>query len=112
MPSNANIQHLDALLSDARELSDAHTRLRTGARGRQWGLGALNRAAVVLCVSAWESYIEELTKEALDAMRPAGTTDAAWLVLKAPALVQISRFNTPNSGNTKSLISGCLGLND
>ena len=60
MNSRSFTNHLDILLADATELSDAHTRLRTGAAGRQRGLGAINRAAIVLCVSAWESYVEEI----------------------------------------------------
>ncbi len=30
------------------------------------GLGALNRAVVVMCVSAWESYIEEVVRESIE----------------------------------------------
>ena len=40
------------------------------SRGRQWKLGALNRAAVVLCLSAWEAYVESLALEVVDLMLP------------------------------------------
>jgi hypothetical protein len=50
MPSTAFTQHLLVLLEDADELNDAHVQQRTGRPGRQWGLGAINRAVVVLCV--------------------------------------------------------------
>jgi hypothetical protein len=43
------------LLRDAEELDDAHTELKTGSPGRQYGLASLNRAVVVMSVSAWES---------------------------------------------------------
>jgi hypothetical protein len=112
MASNAYTEYLEALLADAAELSDAHRRLRTGLPGRQWGLGAVNRAAVVLCVSAWEAYVEEIAKEALEAMRPAGVATGAWTALRAPAFAQIKRFNTPDSGNTKQLFASCLGVAD
>jgi RiboL-PSP-HEPN len=112
MPSHANSLHLDVLLRDATELGAAHRKLSTGNRGRQRGLGAINRTAVVICVSAWEAYVEEVIKEALDLLRPAGTTEATWNIVKEPALAQIKRFNTPNSGNTRSLIANCLGLAD
>jgi len=112
MPSKAHTQHLDVLLRDAEELGAAHLKLSTGARGRQRGLGAINRTAVVICVSAWEAYVEEVIKEALDLLRPAAVPAGTWDIVKAPALAQIKRFNTPNSGNTKSLISNCLGLTD
>jgi hypothetical protein len=70
MPSRALAIHLEALLHDAEELGVAHTRLRTGARGRQWGLGSINRASVVLCVSAWEAYLEEVLRESMRCLRP------------------------------------------
>ena len=69
MPSNAFTGHLTQLLRDADDLDNAHFRLRTGSPGRQYRLAALNRAAVVVCVSAWESYIEELVRESLNAIR-------------------------------------------
>jgi hypothetical protein len=72
LPSNAFSVHLGELLQDAVELDDAHSRLSTGAAGRQRGLASLNRAAVVLSVSAWESYIEELMRESLQALLPLG----------------------------------------
>ena len=71
MPSNALSVHLDQLLTDATELDTIHTQLRTGLPGRQYGLASLNRAAVVISVSAWESYVEELMRESLEALRPA-----------------------------------------
>src|SRR5262245_28615509 len=70
MPSNAYTGHLLPLLRDAEELDEAHEELRTGAPGRQYGLASLNRATVVMCVSAWEAYIEELVRESLTALRP------------------------------------------
>jgi hypothetical protein len=72
LPSNAFTVHLRQMLEDAVELDDAHTQLRTGAPGRQYGIASLNRAAVVLSVSAWESYIEELMRESLQALLPPG----------------------------------------
>lgn len=112
MPSQARATYLEALLLDSEELSKAHTRLRTGARGRQWGLGAINRAAVVVCVSAWEAYVEELVKEALVVMQPQTGPTGAWAPLNAITQSEIKRFNTPNVENTIKLFSTCLGLPD
>jgi hypothetical protein len=112
MPSQALTIHLEALLHDAEELSVAHTRLRTGARGRQWGLGAINRAAVVLCVSAWEAYLEEVVRESMRCLRPSTGPIGTWTVLNAIVDSQIVRFNTPNVGNTTRLFTECLGLPD
>jgi len=57
MPSLVHTQYLDVLIRDASELGAAHKKLSTGARGRQRGLGAINRTTVVICVSAWEAYV-------------------------------------------------------
>jgi hypothetical protein len=81
-------------LSGEQLISDAHTRLRTGSRGRQWGLGAINRAAVVLYVSAWEACVEELVRESIQIMRPT------------------RGFHTPNVENTVKLFSVCLAYPD
>lgn len=74
MASNALTAHLEPLLADAEELVEAHSRLKTGARGRQWGLGALNRAVVVTCASAWEAYVEDVVIEAVTAIKPSAPT--------------------------------------
>jgi hypothetical protein len=112
MPSQAYVSHLEILLADAAELDAAHTRLRTGQPGRQWGLGAINRAVVVLCVSAWEAYLEELVKEAIEVLRPAGPNMGTWPALKAAAMSEIGRFNNPNVENSTRLFASCIGLAD
>lgn len=58
MASNAYNDYLAELLADAQEINDAHKKLRTGKKGRQWGLGGLNRAVVVMSVSAWEAHVQ------------------------------------------------------
>ena len=80
MPSNALSMHLDHLLRDATELDTIHTQLRTGLPGRQYGLASLNRAAIVISVSAWESYVEELMRDSLMALRPAVPPDVRFLL--------------------------------
>jgi hypothetical protein len=113
LPSNAFTNHLEQLLLDAEELDDAHGELRTGTPGRQYGLASLNRAIVVMSVSAWESYIEELMRESVQALRPLGPPFAApWPALNAYVTGQLGNFNTPNQHNVERLIRNCLGLND
>ena len=112
MPSQSFNDHLLVLLKDAAELQDAHAELRTGARGRQWGLGALNRATVVMCVSAWEAYVEELVRESLELLQPAGNQLGTWPALKAAAFSQLGRFNTPNAQNVRALFQTAVGLPD
>jgi hypothetical protein len=107
LPSNAFSVHLRQLLHDAVELDDAHSQLRTGSQGRQHGLAALNRAAVVLSVSAWESYIEELMRESLQAL---GGAVGAWPALSAYVLGLLGRFHTPNTGKVDLLVQSCVGI--
>jgi hypothetical protein len=112
MPSNAYQNYLLPLLADAKEIDDAHQGLRTGQVGRQWRLGALNRGAVVMCLSAWEAYIEEITKEAIECFRPPAPHQSLWQSINADARSQIGRFNTPNVENTRKLIADTIGLQD
>lgn len=110
MPSNAFSVHLEQLLLDAEELQTAHSTLRTGNPGRQYGLGSLNRAIVVMSVSAWESYVEELMRESVLALRPSGLLLGTWPSLNAYVSGQLGNFNTPSAVNVERLIRNCIGL--
>jgi len=112
LPSNAYLTRLETVLADADELNEAHASLRTGVAGRQYGLGALNRAVVVMCISAWEAYIEEVVKECLGVLRPHTPPLGVWPGLNAAARSQVGRFNNPNVQNTRQLIRDCIGLAD
>lgn len=112
MPSNSFTVHLEQLLLDAEELDDAHTELRTGNPGRQYGLAPLNRAIVIMSVSAWESYVEELMRESVLALRPLGLAMGTWPALNAYVAGLLGNFNTPSPGNVERLIRNCLGLAD
>src|SRR3954454_16126166 len=102
--------HLDQLLRDATELDTIHTQLRTGLPGRQYGLASLNRSAVVISVSAWESYVEELMRECLQVLRPPSGPTPPWTALNAYVLGLLGRFNTPSSANVPNLINNCISL--
>jgi len=112
MPSLANTRHLQALLSDVDELIDAHARLRTGQPGRQWRLGAVNRAIVVVSVSCWEAYIEQVLLESIELLRPGAPPMAHWQSLNATARSAIGRFNNPNADNVRALFRDVIGLAD
>jgi hypothetical protein len=112
LASNAFSVYLRQLLLDADELDDAHFRLRTGSPGRQYALASLNRAAVVMSVSAWESYVEELMRESVRALQPAAPPLGAWPALNAYVTGLLGNFHTPNQVNVERLIRNCLGLAD
>jgi hypothetical protein len=112
LSSNAFSVHLQQLLRDAEELDNAHGHLRTGQAGRQYGLASLNRATVVMSISAWESYVEELLRDCLQALRPAVPPLDPWPALSAYVLGLLGRFHTPNAANVANLIHNSLGLPD
>jgi hypothetical protein len=99
------------LLRDADHLDDVHDRLPAGS-GRAARRSALNRSTVVICISAWEAYIEELVRESLTALRPAVPPLGLWPALNATVRGQLGRFHTPNLENVRVLISDAIGLDN
>src|SRR4051812_30078207 len=96
--SNAKTQTLEPLLRDVGEVNEAHRNLRTGSQGRQWYLDGLNRSAIVLTVSAWEAYVEDLAIECVDLIRPPAQAPAtqpwpmdAWPAINAATRTAIGR---------------------
>jgi hypothetical protein len=65
-----------------------------------------------MSVSAWESYVEELMREAVQALRPPAPPFGVWPALHAHATGLLNAFNTPNSINVERLIRNCVGLAD
>ena len=112
MPSRAYSSVLQPLLSDVEDLIGAHQQGRTGRRGRQWHLAGLNRAIVVMAVSAWEAYVEHVVMEAVDALRPPTPPLGSWPALRASVSSAKGRFNSPNPENVKKFIRDAIGLDD
>ena len=112
MASHAYTDHLERLLSDVEELIDAHTRLRTGQRGRQWRLGAINRATLVMGVSCWEAFVEHILLESIDLLKPPSPPFGVWQALNASTRSAIGRFNTPSAENVRNLFRDSIGLTD
>jgi len=98
------------MLFDAVQLNQNATRIPIGETGRQARVSALNRSCVVICVSAWEAYIEEVVRESLVLMRPISPPLGLWPALNATVRGQLGRFNTPNTENIRLLMSDALGL--
>lgn len=112
MASNAFNGHLSELLRDAGHLRMASAQLPTGMGGRSLRVMALNRAVVVSCVSAWESYLEELVRESINLLCPPTPPFGVWPALNAAVRGQLGRFNNPNAENVRQLFSDTLGLQD
>ena len=109
MPSSSYENVLTPLLADAHELDIAHLSLRTGDRSRQWGIGSLNRAVVVTCLSAWEAYVEGVVKEAVESFRPDEPNRTIWQSINASTRSAVGRFNTPNVENVDRLLADSIG---
>ena len=65
-----------------------------------------------MSISAWESYIEELLRDCLRALRPAAPPLDPWPALNAYVLGLLARFHTPNAANVANLIHNSIGLPD
>jgi len=94
------------------ELIVVHASVSATIPAPEHSLDALNRAVVVMSVSAWEAYVEELVCEAVFTMRPAVGPFGLWDLHRASVLAQAKRFHTPNPANINSLLSDTVGLAD
>ncbi len=112
MPSNALAAHLEVLLGDADALVGVALRVREELGEGFARTAPMNRAVVVMCVSAWEAYIEELIREALEALRPPAPPLGSWPALNAHVRGQLGRFNNPGPENVRLLLSDSFGLPD
>ncbi len=112
-PSVASLaltDYLKPLLADSRNLQEVSIQLPFRLPGRLGRVAALNRAIVVMSVSAWEAYVEELVRESLNALRPPIPPLGLWPALNASIRGQLGRFNNPNTENVRMLLSDAIGL--
>lgn len=65
---------------------------------------ALNRAVVVLTVAAWQAYVQDATRVAIDRLKPGGPPQQSWNLTNAQASRAIHLFSTPNAENTRDLL--------
>lgn len=112
MPSNAYNLHFVVLMQDVEELLKAHEDLKSGSAGRQWGIGALNRSAVVMALSCWEQYVESLANELVQLQRPAVPAGTGWPTLQTAVASSAGALNTPSSDKVQALILKACGLAD
>jgi len=76
MPSKARTA-FDANVKDIDKLLELHAAKGGDQPGRRYGLEVLNKSAIVLITSFWESYCEDLSEEALEVIgRHAPNADA------------------------------------
>ena len=125
MPSNAS-QSFNNLIGFVDQLVQIHGKLQTG-RGRRHEQDAIHRAGVVMTIAAWESFVEKVVMEGLDALGAnaglaaavpvaAGAAPPAWAkhafgLRRAELANSIKRFNTPNAANVRDLFLEALEFN-
>ncbi|WP_420841819.1 HEPN domain-containing protein [Fimbriiglobus ruber] len=100
------------MLRDAEELNDAYTQLQGVPAMQHFATAALSRAVVVMCISAWETYIEELVRESLQAIHTPLPHPGLVQALNELLRADLDRFNTPSAGNVPSLLRQTIGLAD
>jgi hypothetical protein len=93
-------------MSDPHNLVSMHEHSREGT-GRRHRETTLNRAAVVLCVAAWQAYVADTVKAILEDLAiPVGQPGhAEYLVLKGLVSGSLGRFNTPNAYNSRAMLN-------
>ncbi len=64
MPSKAR-EAFDQNAKDVERLLELHSQKGGSKPGRRYGLGVLNKSAIVLITSFWEAYCEDIAAEAL-----------------------------------------------
>jgi hypothetical protein len=95
----------DVAMADAQNLVDIHRDLNL-SRGRRFREMTINRAIVVLTVSAWQAYVQDLAKAIVDTVRPATGQPGhgLFVLVKAATDSAVARFNTPNVTNTRNVL--------
>jgi len=94
-----------AAMKDPQNLIDIHRDLNAG-RGRRWRETTLNRSVVVITVAAWQADVEDLARGIVQTLKPAPGAPGfgSWQLVKALTDGSLSRFNTPNSINTRNVL--------
>lgn len=120
MSSKAKLQFTE-LVEYVDQLIAIHGRIQKG-KGRRHEQEALHRAGVVMMVAAWESYVERIVMEALDAIEHSAGIAAltasiapvpswakhAFALRRAEIASLVKRFNTPDATKTRDLFASCL----
>lgn len=98
------------------QLIDIHGRLQSG-RGRRHKQEALHSAGVAMTVAAWQSYLEKLIFEAMDAIEADLNAAQAprwplhvFYLKRADIKTKIGSFMTPNADNSRRLLKECIDI--
>src|SRR5690348_3174204 len=73
-PFPEHVQRLFANLSEVRRLVQIHAHLTGPKPGRRHDVDILNKSGIVLAVACWEAYVEDLARQAYDAIAAAAAT--------------------------------------
>jgi len=99
---------------DIYDLFDIHDTLMAipSTPRRQEKADILLRSTFLFITACWESYVEDLSREALLCLIDSGAKKRMWIgsVLKAQMDQRIKSFNTPNSKNINQLFQATIGI--
>lgn len=95
----------DRAMGFADDLVSIHKALNPGQGRRRQEL-ALNRAMVVITVAAWQALVQDLAKDAVLALTPPPPVapPLAFTAMRATALSEANRLNTPNAENARRVL--------
>jgi len=100
------------------QLVNIHAKLQKG-KGRRHQQNALHHAGVAMTVAAWESYVERIVMEAMDAVAPLSVVTTptppvppwakqVFALRRAEVATLVRKFHAPNAGNARDLMRAAL----
>ncbi len=66
MADPIHFENLNSNLKEVRRLAEIHAKVTGIARGRRHNVAILNKSGIVMIVSCWEAFIEDLASHAFD----------------------------------------------
>ncbi|EIO4561443.1 HEPN domain-containing protein [Vibrio parahaemolyticus] len=96
-------------ISDAEQLLDCYDRLN-GACSTTPPPEVLKRATLIMTLTAWETYVEDVAKEVIDAKYGVVIGSQLGLIIENRLEDHLKYFNNPGSKKTKALFEEFFGI--
>lgn len=112
MTSLALEQFTSMIEQNPKQLVEVHGKLQKGA-GRRHNTAALNRSAIVLTVSSWQSYIEKVVLETMDLFKPSTPdpiNEDRFRLQQQIAKSAVGKFSTPGTQQIRSLFKSSIAI--
>jgi hypothetical protein len=100
----------DQSIKDAEELLAHYDRATKGKMPAPEDTEVLKRAGLILAITAWETYVEDRVREALnEKLRPLSDASISAIITRKFE-EEVKRFNNPDAPKTRKLFSDYLGI--